>query len=266
MAEKFKYSDEQLKTLLAGIYSGEISEYNIPEDLYFAIADYLKSGMYQGFGGTLADFSGKDLELLNELRENVYMFSAAKSFTALQQMRDLLINEEGNIKTGREFAKDAAATFENFNTNWGLSERQTAIGQAQMASKWSEIEKNKDILPTLVYDATGEECPICQEFEGLAAPVDDPVWDWATPLLHFNCECVIRQEDSDFPLSSSEDYDKMVDGKDTVSKEFQMNPGKDKIIFSDSHPYFDVQPKDKDFAKENFGLPIPTMKEELSEE
>jgi hypothetical protein len=36
-----------------------------------------------------------------------------------------------------------------------------------------------------------------------------------------------------------------------------MNPGKDGYIFSPDHPYFDVAPKDREFAKENFGLPIP---------
>ena len=43
MAEKFKYSDNQLKSLISGIYSGEITEYAIPEDLYFAIANYLEA-------------------------------------------------------------------------------------------------------------------------------------------------------------------------------------------------------------------------------
>ena len=43
---------------------------------------------------------------------------------------------------------------------------------------------------------------------------------------------------------------------------FKMNPGKDKVIFNKEHPYFDVAPKDKDFAKRNFDLPIPKLKKD----
>ena len=80
---KTEYSDEQLKKLIEDIYSGKISQYDIPNDLYEATSKFLLKGLYKGFGGALTDFSGKDLELLNELRENVYMFSAAKNFTEL---------------------------------------------------------------------------------------------------------------------------------------------------------------------------------------
>jgi hypothetical protein len=38
---------------------------------------------------------------------------------------------------------------------------------------------------------------------------------------------------------------------------FKMNVGLDKVVFSDKHPYFDVEPKDKKFARNNFDLPIP---------
>lgn len=186
MAE-FKYSDDQIKKYIDGIYAGTITEHKLPEDLYFAIADYLKSGLYSGFGGTLSDFSGKDLELLSELRENTYMFSAAKTYQQTFDQKKLLFDEEGNLRSSKEFTQLAEKNFDTWNDAWGRSEYSTAVGQGAMASQWQRIEENKDILPILTFDATGEECPICQPFEGLSAPVDDPVWDWATPLLHFNC-------------------------------------------------------------------------------
>jgi hypothetical protein len=262
MAE-FKYSDDQIKKYIDGIYAGTITEHKLPEDLYFAIADYLKSGLYSGFGGTLSDFSGKDFELLSELRENTYMFSAAKTYQQTFDQKKLLFDEEGNLRSSKEFTQLAEKNFDTWNDAWGRSEYSTAVGQGAMASQWQRIEENKDILPILTFDATGEECPICQPFEGLSAPVDDPVWDWATPLLHFNCECVIIQGDEDTELSSKEDYDKVASLKDTVPEPFRMNPGKDKYIFSPDHPYFDVAKKDIPFAKENFGLPIPPVTEEV---
>lgn len=257
MTDKFKYTNEQIESFLSGIFDGSITERDLPEDLYFAIAEYLKKGLYEGFGGTLSDFGGKDLELLTELRENVYMFSAAKTFQEVKQIGFLMFDENGDRRSQKEFNQLGEQTFETWNEVWGRTEYNTAIGQAQMASKWQEIERDKDLLPTLVFDATGEECEICRPFEGLAAPVDDPVWRWATPLLHFNCQCVVRQEDKDFPLSSKSDYEEKTGLKDTVPEVFQNNPGKDCYVFSPEHPYFQVEKKDINFAKENFGLPIP---------
>jgi len=263
MSEKFKYSDEKIKSLLDGIYSGEITEYNIPEDLYFSIADYLKSGVYQGFGGDLTKFKGQDLELLTELRENTYMFSAAKSYQELKEIGSLMFNEDGSIRNQREFTQLGERTFEKWNEAWGLTERQTAIGQAQMASKWNEIEKNKDLLPILVFSTAGKGCEECAPYDNFSAKVEDQIWSWLSPLLHFNCECILMQEEGDYPVTDKDEYDKIAYLKDNVPVEFQMNPGKDKIIFSDEHPYFQVAKKDIPFAKENFGLPIPSVAEEM---
>lgn len=257
MSEKFKYSDDQLKDLLNGIFDGSVTEYNIPEDLYFAIVDYLKSGLYEGFGGSLVDFKGKDLELLEELRTNVYLFSGGKAYHQLKEYRSLLFDENEDLRSKREFTRLGAAEFEKWNEAWGLTERQTAIGQAQMAIKWNEIEANKDLLPILEFSTNGKACPICAPYDKFTAPVKDKVWSWATPLLHFNCECIILQHEADKEISNKARYKEISDLKETVPIDFQINPGKDKVIFPDTHPYFDVPKEDVKFAKINFGLPIP---------
>lgn len=253
----FKYSDNQLKSLLDGIFEGEIDANNLPQDLYTAIATYLKKGLYKGFGGDLLDFSGKDLELLTKLRENIYVFSAAKTYQEVMEIKNLLFNEDGERRDVNEFSKLGAAEFDKWNDAWGRTEYNTAVANAQMAVKWEEIEANKDILPTLVFDATGEECPICEQFNGLAAPVDDPVWNWATPTLHFNCMCVLRQEDKGYPLTDKKTYESAIEKKETVSEMFRTNPYKDQEIFPKSHPYFEIPKEDRELAKNNFNLPIP---------
>jgi len=145
-----------------------------------------------------------------------------------------------------------------------LTEYSTAEGQAQMASKWQEIERNADLLPILEYSAIGDACAICQPLDGLTAPVDDPIWGTISPLNHFNCECVLIQHEGDKTLTPSSEKDEVY--KDVASKMsdmFKMNPGIDRYVFSPDHPYFDVAPKDRDFAKTNFGLPIPKTDEPI---
>lgn len=252
-----KYTEEQIRKLLNDIYNGVITEYDLPDDLYYAIADYLQTGMFKGFGKNLETAAGADLELLNELNQNVWMFSAAKTFQQVKDIRSLLFDEEGKLISVNQFLKAGREAYDNWNNNWGRSEYETAVGNAQMAVKWNQIQEQKDVLPILVFDTDGQACPECAPYEGFTAPADDPVWNWLMPLLHFNCHCTVKQEAEGYPVSSDEEYKKVADSRSNIDDVFQMNPGKDKIIFSKEHPYFQVEKKDRKFAKENFGLPLP---------
>ena len=258
MAEKFKYSNEQIANLLDDIQSGVITDMELPEDLYHAIADYLKTGLYEGFGGTIAEFEGNNLALLNELRENVYMFSAAKTFHQVQELQSCLFNEAGELRSAKEYTQLAEQTFETWNEAWGLTERQTAISQAQSAKVWDKAQSEKKSLPYLTYSTIGDACDICAPLDGLTAPVDDHIWHTVMPTNHFNCLCVVSQQDSEVIPTSEDDKEAIFKAVDSeMSDEFKMNAGIDKIVFSDKHPYFEVGEKYAEFAKNNFGLPIP---------
>lgn len=253
------YSDAKIKQLLDGVYDGSITDRELPEDLYHAIADYLKKGIYEGFGGNLKDFAKTpDFELLNELRENIYMFSAAKTY---QQVKDIssLLTDGDTVRTRSEFNKLGREAFSTWNDDYGKSEYNTAIAQASMASKWNDIERNKEILSVLSYSTIGDACDICGPLDGFTAPVSDPVWYTITPTNHFNCFCTLTQhEEGEKELTPTEDKEVIYEQvTEKMSPVFMMNPGKDKVIFNDEHPYFDVSPKDKDYAADNFDLPIP---------
>lgn len=255
-----KYTKKQIESLLAGIYAGVITEYELPEDLYFAIADYLKKALYKGFGGALADFDGKDLELLTELRENVYMFSAAKTYQEVLEIKNLLYDEDGNFRSSKEFNQLGREKYDLWNDTYGQTEYNTCVGQAQQARQWNEIEKNKELFPYLKYVAVmdANTSDICAPLNDVVLPVDDPLWNSYSPLNHFNCRCVLEQLDKyedvkETPQSQVDEVEKEL--KDKVQDAFKMNPGKDGYVFSPEHPYFDVA--DKDFAKQNFNLPIP---------
>lgn len=257
----FKYSDEYIKKLIADIYAGTVSEHDLPESLYHAIADYLKSGVYKGFGATIESVAVGDAELLADLRENIYMFSAAKTYQQVKEMTEATIDNDGNVRNFNDFKKDADQIFDTYNKDYLKTEYDTAIGQSQMAVKWSDIEQQKDVLPYLAYSTIGDACDICAPLDGLTAPVDDPIWDDIMPLNHFNCECIVEQMDDEEGKASEtpddekeEKYSKATDNMDDT---FKMNPGKDGYVFSPDHPYFTVPKEDKEFARNNFDLPIP---------
>ena len=255
------YTDRQIELLIEGVFSGRFNpSYELPEDLYFAIADYLKKGLYKGFGATLADvdFDSPDYALLSELRNNVYMFSGAKTYQQIREMSELLTE----YKTFSDFAKQAREIYQQYNENWLQSEYNTSIGQAQQAQQWLQFEQGKEQFPYLRYIAVMDSntSEICRPLNGVTLPVGHALWDKYSPLNHFNCRCVLEK------LSKYDDVEPTKEGavkkvekelNETVQPEFKMNPGKDGYIFSDKHPYFTVAKKDKGFARDNFGLPIP---------
>jgi SPP1 gp7 family putative phage head morphogenesis protein len=263
------FSAAQIKDLIKKIYEGKITENDLPEDLYFAVANFLKTGVYQGFGITFnqltkeinqkiaSDFDTSDLDLLSELRENIYMFSAAKTFQQVKDMTSKLVDENGTVRSFNVFKKDATDIFGTYNKDWLKSEHTTAIGQAQSAVKWNSIEKQKDILPYLVYDTIGDACDICEPLDGLTAKVDDPVWDEIMPLNHFNCKCIVQQS-ADAELTTDNEKESAFNkATKNMNDVFKMNAGKDGIVFNKDHPYFSVPKADKEFAKNNFNLSIP---------
>jgi hypothetical protein len=73
-----------------------------------------------------------------------------------------------------------------------------------------------------------------------------------------NCECVLLQEDEGKEITPKEKKETLYnDATEKMSDVFKMNAGKDHYVFSPEHPYFQVEPKDRDFGKNNFGLSIP---------
>lgn len=198
MAKKLKYSDEQIDTLLEGVFAGTISPSALPKDLYEAIAGSLKEALYEGFGAnleTVESLYGKAPEaLLTELRTNIYQFSAAKTFNMVEEMRGVLV-EGDKVLTLNEFKAKADTIFKTYNETWLETEYNTAIGQAEMARKWKEIEADKELFPYLKFNAVNDShtSDICRHLDNIILPVGDPFWDTYSPLLHFNCRSVLEQ-------------------------------------------------------------------------
>lgn len=246
------YTKKQIEDLLQGVYSGEINAHDLPVDLYEATAKYLIGGLYQ--------IEGKiSPTMVEELKQNLYFFSGAKTY---QQIAEMTILKNGDeIKTYSQFKKEALGIYEQYNQNWLKTEYNTTIGQAQMVERWEQIEAQKKTLPLLKYSAVIDPntSEICRPLDGIVLPVDDKFWSKNSPLNHFNCRCLIIQlEDGDERVTEAH---KAEEASKEVSKSrnamFEAKPIDTRAIFTKDHPYFDVPPQDKAFAKRNFDLPIP---------
>lgn len=269
-----EYSKEDIEALLVSIYAGSINPLELPEDLYMAIANHLLDGVREGFGMEFGvEFGAKDEALFAALEENTYLFSAAKTFQQVKEMTGIRLVEGGGVIGFDEFKERATEIFLRYNggedvdgeikPGWLEAEYNTALIQGNNAKKWNEIEKQKEILPYLVYNAIDDACDICAPLNGITLPVDDEFWDEYSPENHFNCRCILEQvekeegegsETNEAEISAFEENNK-------VPEDFKYNAGKRGEIFATTgkaqHPYFDVPESYKKYAANNFDLPIP---------
>lgn len=250
-----KFTDSQIENMIKGIEDGSITLEKLPVDYYKAVTDYFSKGVYKGFGKTLESVGAKDYDLLKELITNTYTFGAAKTFQQTKEISSLLTDESGNVRTSREFNRLARETYDNWNNNWGVTEYNTAIAQADMAIKWNVIQQQKDVMPMLRYSTIGDACSICAPLNGITAKVEDPIWNTIYPTNHFNCLCVVLQEDEFTPATNGND-EIVNDVTDKMSPMFTNNVGKTGQVFTKDHPYYDVAKEYKEYAKANFNLPI----------
>lgn len=259
-------SQKQLDQFYFEIYNKIIDEYHLPEYLYLATSEKILSGVYQGFGGNFNEIllNNPNYKVLKSLHDNIYVFSAAKTFQQIQDTKKLIFDEKGFKRSFNDFRKDAEKINEIYNgyrvpDNWLKTEYNTAISQANSAAYWQEIEAEKEILPYLQFQTVGDDAvrPEHQEFDNIIRRVDDPFWDYAMPPLDWNCRCTVIQLDSSYSPTPKTG----LPPKKNVDKFFQFNPGKENYIFEskgkDMHPYFKVAERYKLYKDNNFGMRIP---------
>lgn len=274
--------------LIAAIYSGAIDEWNLPRGLYQKTADKfieainngmdaprpLEIGMGGGFRMPKQEqpaqsigisYNTPDEILRAELIENVYVFSGAKTF---QQVKELVSNiaPDGLVQPFNKFKKSAEKIIGKYNDQWLRTEYNTALGSAQSARDWQEFEDDVELFPYLKYDAIIDPntSDICRPLEGITLPVNHPFWNKFSPLNHFNCRCRLIKisQYEEVKKTSKKKLARVSEKVEPQMQElFMFNPGKERLIFKETgkgkHPYFNVAPKYREYAQNNFNLPIP---------
>ena len=129
-----------------------------------------------------------------------------------------------------------------------------AHNTAEAASKWQEFESEKEVFPMLRYDTAGDERVRAshKKMDGIIKPVDDPFWNVHAPPNGWNCRCELLQESEAVPTPDDE-----IPEPDDIPESMRFNPGKQKVLFSPEHPYFQVGPQFEDLMRNNFNLPDP---------
>lgn len=249
------FSLEFIEMYLRGVYYNIITPHNLNIDYHATVGNELEGAVNNGYGKQSGNPVSRETITYNSLRENVWVFSAAKQYTQVRQMSSM-ISETSNYS---EFKKKATTVFEEFNKNYLKTEYNTAVGQSQMARDWVRSYEEKEVLPLLTY-RTQRDLRVRDEhaiLEGITLPVTDKFWNNWMPKNGWNCRCYTTQhEEGNITNLKDRDLSELNDEK-KFPPIFKMNPGKDGIVFSEKHPYFRVERGDKPFREANYNLPIP---------
>lgn len=228
--------------------------HGIDYPLLKSIAQELRQSINIGYK-TVNDnnFDVADKNMRNALMRNIYVFSAAKTREELIQISELLTDKKGNLRPFSEFKDDVLALNDKYNQNYLSAEYNHAVVCAQQASQWIDIQKTKDTLPLLQFDATMDNrtTDTCKALDGVTLPVNDPFWDTYNLPLHFNERSVIRQ------LARGKITEKDTIAAPNIQPMFKNNIGKTGVVFPESHPYFDGSKKEGTYIKSAANANIP---------
>ena len=197
---------------------------NQREQLWRYYYDKLSKGVDEGFSPQSSHY---DKDLADALKLSIAEFSAFKETSFRKTIEDLLVDENGSLRSWSEFKKEAYKISGDYNHRWLETEYHQTIANAQIAEKWKGFEANADLFPNLklVSVKDGRVRLEHQVLDGTIRPLNDPFWKTHTPPLDWGCRCDVIQTDED-PTE--------IKGGLQLKIEFENNPAISRKIFGGS--------------------------------
>ncbi|MCK9449169.1 MAG: phage minor head protein [Bacteroidales bacterium] len=164
----------------------------------------------------------------------------------------------GSLKSYNRFQQDVLKLHQAYNVNYLQAEYNYAASAAQMAAKWNDFEQDGDQYDLQYRTAADEKVRESHyALHNTTLPPSDPFWNEYMPPLDWNCRCtVVQVRKGKYPRSNNaEAVNKGQIATTRLDKNgvnrtamFRFNPGKQKVIFPEKHPYFKVQQGVKDIV------------------
>ena len=218
---------------IKNVFDNKIKAGELDPDIWKYNVNEIWGGVTEGFGTSYAD---QDKATLEKLKTNVHVFAAFKNHANQADVAALLVDANGDKRSFADFKELALQVSNNYNVVWLQAEYQLAQRAATMSAEWDKIQLDKDILPNLKYVTAGDDRVRLahEKLDGIVLPIDDAFWNTFYPPNGWGCRCTVYQTDE-----GTKHPDYTPDDKE-VPPAFQVNVGKEKVIFGEDHPFFDV--------------------------
>ena len=190
-------------------------------------------------------------KMISRLQDDVFIFSGCKTHIQLKELSERLVDDNGKVTPLAAFKQQALEIHARYNENYLEAEYIFATSSSEMAAKWADLEKDGDRY-NLQY-RTAQDDRVRDTHRALAnitLPAEDPFWSSYYPPNGWRCRCTaVQVRKEKYPQSNSEDAigrgeraTTEIDSKGNNRAEiFRFNPGKEKVIFPQDHPYYKVR-------------------------
>ena len=217
------------------IFDGKQKGY-LDQDLIKLTADHLLKGILSGYKPITEDSDEQDINMLKGLSENVYVFSAFKTYETLRAITDKLLDDNGDVRSWSSFKKEVLKIDNTYNQTYLKAEYDNAIVSSQQASQWMDIQATKATLPLLKFVATLDDrtTDICNGLNDVTLPADHEFWQTHFLPLHWHERSLIQQLAS----GTITDLSQIIIPK--LAPMFNTNVGVTGVAFPDTHPYYEV--------------------------
>ncbi|QQV91569.1 head morphogenesis protein /portal protein [Winogradskyella phage Peternella_1] len=222
------------------LHSGKLKPSDLDQELLSTTYKELNKGVSEGYGTRFNNLDATNTKTVQQLKQNIYRFSAAKTYQELQKFNTYLTDKDGKERSFNDFKKLVLEKHPTYNVNYLQAEYQTAKASAQMAAKWQQFQRNKSRYPNLRYKTVGDEHVRDEHrtLDGFTAAIDDPIWDKIYPPNDWRCRCYVQQTNST--------VSKVTPKLDFMKPDFSLNVGKTGVVFNDkTHPYYIIPKRDE---------------------
>lgn len=238
------------------LHSGKLKPSDLDQELVQKTYETLNKGVSEGYGAKYHQYNAQNSTTVQKIQQNIYQFSAAKTYQQLAEYNGYLVDENGKERSFNDFKKLVLEKHPKYNQNYLQAEYQTAKASGQMAAKWEGFQRNKERYPYLKYKTVGDDHvrDDHRTLDGFMAHIDDKIWDRIYPPNDWRCRCFIVQTNQKPKNDTQPDLSFM-------KPEFSLNVGKTGVVFNDkAHPYYIIPKNDEKRMK----LAFESMKTRLA--
>lgn len=261
-----EFTEEELDKVVEDVHNDAVTTKQLQAssttNIYNKTSNSLIRTLLLGWGvSRISQILDKDDRLLvKALANNIYRFSAAKTYQLVRDMRNFLFDSKGLRKTLEVFKVKADVINGLYNKTWLEVETQLTRRQADSAAEWVDVIRTQETFPLLKYRTIGDDQvrDKHKSLDGVVRPVNDRFWSRNYPPNGYRCRCRAIQiqegEEAITPITEAKNV--AIEEQDPL---FNFNPAKEEVIFRASHPYFHVAPKNQGQKEDNFGFDIPDI-------
>lgn len=187
--------DKLLRDAINSVYGNRYGEQEQVDKSLFKITN---DALQQGIDTALED-NTPDPGFIRQFKNNAAVFAAFKNYQQTREFVAALYDQDGKLRSFREFRKACLQIGEKFNEQYLQTEYNTAVHAARMAANLKQFEKDADLYPNLEYldSIAAHPRKSHAHYVGTVLPIGHPAWSWLMPPSDWNCQCSVRPSRKD---------------------------------------------------------------------